>query len=378
MLADFNYTTTVRRFATRFPLLSYVGIQIVFWIVSNNLLVLILYCHALFVSDVFNVPAQDKIAPIIIVSTIISIMYGVVLGISDYYLDRHYFRKMVLGKMILVKVFISLATSAFIFGILSFVLIGNYVPYLIPVQGISINRHSWEYIIWLFVIYYLLMTLLIGFINQVNKKYGPGVLVPLVLGKYRNPVEEMRVFMFMDLKSSTTIAEILGHLKYSAFIRDSFYDINQVLSPYNAEIYQYVGDEIVVSWRVNSDIVYERCASFFFACKQQFLKRSDYYREKYGFFPEFKAGLHMGIVTAVEIGDIKRDIAYHGDTINTTARIQSVCNQFDKEFLVSMYLLEKTGINAYFNTQPLGLIQLKGKMNQIGIASIEGKISNTS
>ncbi len=43
----------------------------------------------------------------------------------------------------------------------------------------------------------------------------------------------------------------------------------------------------------------------------------------------------MGKVTAVEIGDIKRDIAYHVDTLNTAARIQSVCNEYNKDFLVS-------------------------------------------
>ena len=98
------------------------------------------------------------------------------------------------------------------------------------------------------------MTLVISFINQVNKKYGPGVLVPLLLGKYRNPQEEERIFMFMDLKSSTTVAEELGHLKYSSFIRDCFMDINQVLLPFNAQVYQYVGDEIVVTWTVSDGL----------------------------------------------------------------------------------------------------------------------------
>jgi adenylate cyclase len=83
------------------------------------------------------------------------------------------------------------------------------------------------------------MTMVLYFIIQVNKKYGPGILLPLLLGKYRTPIEEERIFMFMDLRASTTLAEKLGHLKYSAFIRDSFMDINHVVSSFNAEIYQY-------------------------------------------------------------------------------------------------------------------------------------------
>jgi len=96
-------------------------------------------------------------------------------------------------------------------------------------------------------------TILISFINQVNKKYDPGILLPLLLGKYCEAKEEDRIFMFMDLKSSTATAERLGHLKYSAFIRDYFSDINDVLYRFRAQVYQYVGDEIVVTWPESED-----------------------------------------------------------------------------------------------------------------------------
>jgi hypothetical protein len=49
-----------------------------------------------------------------------------------------------------------------------------------------------------------------SFINLINKKLGPGVLIPMLLGKYRNPREEERIFMFMDLKASTTLQKIIS------------------------------------------------------------------------------------------------------------------------------------------------------------------------
>ena len=79
----------------------------------------------------------------------------------------------------------------------------------------------------------------------------------------------------------------------------------------------------------------------------------------------------MGKVTAVEIGDIKRDIAYHGDTLNTAARIQSVCNEYNKDFLISEYLLDKINLNHNFKTERLGMILLKGKASKVGIASVD-------
>ncbi|KAK6020557.1 hypothetical protein OSTOST_13787 [Ostertagia ostertagi] len=211
---------------------------------------------------------------------------------------------------------------------------------------------------------------MISFINQMNRRYGPGVLVPLLLGRYRNPREEERIFLFMDLKSSTSIAENLGHIQYSAFIRDAFSDINQDIAEYNAQIYQYVGDEIVLTWHTREGLRNFSCIRFFFACEKRLHGRSQYYQQHYGWIPEFKAGLHEGKVTAVEIGEIKLEVAYHGDTINTTARIQSVCNDYGKTLLVSENLLQKlTTLGDGFESEPLGAIQLKGKAEDITIYS---------
>jgi adenylate cyclase len=175
----------------------------------------------------------------------------------------------------------------------------------------------------------------------------------------------------MDLKSSTQIAERLGHMKYSAFIRDSFMDINTMLSSYRAQVYQYVGDEVVVTWTVNDGLQKLSCVQFFFACEEKFKERSAHYLKQFGQVPEFKAGLHMGKVTVVEVGNIKRDIAYHGDTMNTAARIQSVCNQYNKNFLTSKYVFENSEIEKHYFTESLGLIELKGKNQPVEIASIE-------
>lgn len=78
----------------------------------------------------------------------------------------------------------------------------------------------------------------------------------------------------------------------------------------------------------------------------------------------------MGKVTAVEIGEIKRDIAYHGDTLNTAARIQSMCNQYEKKFLVSDFLLKTSGLTNEYQVEEIGNIILKGKTEAVGISSV--------
>ncbi len=45
------------------------------------------------------------------------------------------------------------------------------------------------------------------------------------------------------------------------------------------------------------------------------------YRDRFGAVPEFRAALHCGEIVAGEIGDVRREIAYVGDTLNVAARL---------------------------------------------------------
>jgi adenylate cyclase len=65
------------------------------------------------------------------------------------------------------------------------------------------------------------------------------------------------------------------------------------------------------------------------------------YMAKYGVYPEFKAGMHGGQVIVTWIGELKKEIVYIGDVLNTTARIQEHCKQLEKEFLISEDLLNR-------------------------------------
>ena len=100
------------------------------------------------------------------------------------------------------------------------------------------------------ILYWAAACLMGIFILQVSDKFGQGILLNFLLGRYHKPKEESRIFMFMDLKSSTTIAEKLGNLKFGSFLKDYYSDITDAIRYSKAEVYQYVGDEIVLSWPV--------------------------------------------------------------------------------------------------------------------------------
>ncbi|WP_459210803.1 adenylate/guanylate cyclase domain-containing protein [Aquimarina rhabdastrellae] len=221
------------------------------------------------------------------------------------------------------------------------------------------------------LIYTVFSAILFSFLRFVEDKFGKGVLFKLLLGRYKIPKEEKRIFMFLDLKSSTAYAEKLGHLKYSQLLQECFYDINEVIKAYDAEIYQYVGDEAVLSWPYHKGIYNNNCIKVFFAFQDLLYKKKKAYLEKHGVFPQFKAGLHGGKVMAVEIGVIKKELAYHGDVINISSHIQKECNTYEVSLIISNELLENLENINTFKQNYIGNINLKGKKKKVKIHAID-------
>ncbi len=225
-------------------------------------------------------------------------------------------------------------------------------------------------IFWLIVVYFIICSLIFSFIKIANEKFGKGVFLKLLVGRYKRPREEERIFMFLDLQASTSIAEQLGHYKYSELIQDCFYDLNLITPKYDAEIYQYVGDEAVLSWPYIKGLANNNCVDLFYDFQQRLLKKEKTYMKKYGLLPKFKAGIHGGKLIVTEVGTIKKEIAYHGDVINTTARIQGECNKYEEWLLASESLLNDLNLNGKFETTTLGSITLKGKEEKVPLYAI--------
>lgn len=195
---------------------------------------------------------------------------------------------------------------------------------------------------------------------EIDRKLGPGNLWKMLSGKFIKPREEERIFMFIDLKSSTSFAEKIGHLEYSRFLQNCYQDFS-IVDRYRADIYQYVGDEVVVSWNPKKGTDNDNFLKAFFAFTDLLKKKTDYYQKEYGITPYFKAGANIGPVIITEVGDIKREITYHGDTLNTAARIQEKCNELNAPLLISEPLFKLIKNKAAYKIDDVGTIHLKGK-----------------
>ena len=225
------------------------------------------------------------------------------------------------------------------------------------------------------IIITLIVTLGMGFIAafvlMLRRMLGQNALLNFFTGRYFKPVEEERIFMFLDLSSSTQIAEKIGHLKFHVFLNEFFYDITDAILAAEGEIYKYVGDEVIVSWRVMDGTKNSRCIQSFFEIQKIMEQKKGKYLNKFGYIPHFRAGIHCGPVIVGEMGDYKREIAFLGDTVNTTARIQEACKEFKSDLIVSSEFLKKLSLANDYKVKSIGEIRLKGKEIPVELFGIE-------
>lgn len=219
------------------------------------------------------------------------------------------------------------------------------------------------------IIYWMILFVITQLYIEINEKYSPGVFIDIITGKYMQPKIEKRIIMFMDLKDSVSIAEKLGHVENFKFIRDFIFHVSMALIEHDGRIYQYVGDEIVVSWLYEKKNA-KKCMNAIIEARKNLQQNSDQFRRNYDIIPEFRVGIHMGDVTVGEIGVIKKDLAMSGDTMNTAARIQSACNELNQKFIMSKDFMDNSDLTEW-QGESLGIVDLKGKAKGIELFSLK-------
>ncbi|MEO8210577.1 MAG: adenylate/guanylate cyclase domain-containing protein [bacterium] len=305
----------------------------------------------------------------------IGLLFGLFTSMFEIYFIDKRLRRVQFSKAIILRTLFYVSACALIIIAVAASRVGheaevNYIDALSHEDLISYIS-STEFIE--ILIYSIVLSFFANFIRQINRLLGQNVLWNYVRGKYQLPLEEELIFMFLDLKSSTTIAERIGLKKNHEFLNDFFHDMTDPILECKGKIYQYVGDEIVITWQLNEGIKNVNCIKCFFLIQKKVLANKNLYIDKYGVYPEFKAGLHFGKVITGEMGEIKKDIVYHGDTVNTSARIQTECNVYGKTLLISKELSDKLNFKNKYKFESIGFIRLRGKEKKLELYSIEEK-----
>jgi adenylate cyclase len=263
----------------------------------------------------------------------------------------------------------ALAAARFLYYLACFILIPDFVAWLarlirpdIAAADLAVQRH---------VLLYFAFALGVNLLMGVRRMLGVRNLWALTLGRYRRPIEEEHVVAFLDLKGSTPLAERLGPAPYHDFLNDVFFDVADAITESGGNVYQYVGDEIVVTWSAKRGIRNADCIAFLFAVEDALAARRDAYLAQYDSAPSLRGALHIGPLMVGEIGDLKRQIVMIGDTMNTAARIEGACRKFGRDYIASVDLLRRVGeLPPRVKAESLGLVPLAGKVSELELFAL--------
>ena len=313
----------------------------------------------------------SRTIPVLIFASLANVLVGLIVGVLEVvYLEKRFSNRTLSAKFF-YKFLIYLA--------LFIIIIVIFYPVAYAVEtGISLLKvDAWQQLGRFLISISFLITLLhlsVRFMvcliySAISENLGHHVLLNFFSGKYHKPKIEKRVFMFLDMKSSTTIAETLGHIKYFKLL-ETYYNImsDPIINSYG-EVYQYIGDEIVISWNSGKGFNQANCIKCFFDIHDHLNKHKEVLAHEFGFEIGFKAGIHFGEVTIGEIGALKKEIVFTGDVLNTTARIQSLCKELKSDLLISGAIKELLPHSNYqFSSK--GEIELKGRNKKEELFSV--------
>lgn len=304
---------------------------------------------------------------------VIGFAVGVIFYAVTRALDTPVVRQRPYGIMILIHALFALLIVPFILIALS-VFDSIRIYHEIKLEHIQSRLMSANSLVML--TYYSVVSFIFVMINQINRKFGPGNLRKLISGAFYHPREVELIFMFLDLKDSTMHAERLGHKTFGRLIQDCFIDMS-IVSDFGAQFYQYVGDESILFWTVEEGLRDHNCLYAYFAFCRRLERRREYYWERYGMFPVFKAGINIGLATVLEVGEIKREIAYLGDVLNTAARIQGQCKVYQENLLIAESLHSQlTSAPDDLVIELIGSTELKGKSESVALYSVMERINS--
>lgn len=306
------------------------------------------------------------------ITTIGSFILGIFFGIVEVFVFDKVFRKVSFFTKLLSKTFIYIFFISLFFNVVT--LLNSSLT-----KGLSIfhpevldsSRLFFTNSLFFAVLFYAGgIIAVILFLFEINDNLGQGIVTNFIIGKYHKPRYENRIFLFIDLNSSVAIAEKLGNTTYFEFLKDYYAEMTDAIEKYYGKIYQYVGDEIVITWKSKKGLKHNNCLHCFFKIKEHFCKIGNVFKDKFGIAPEFKGAIHIGIVATGEIGVLKKEIFFSGDVLNTTSRMEGLCHKLDEDCLISENLINELAPDNKLSFKKINSQLLKGKSMDINLYAV--------
>jgi adenylate cyclase len=199
------------------------------------------------------------------------------------------------------------------------------------------------------------------FVLQMGRLVGFRTLGDILFGRYHRPRTEERFFLFVDVAGSTPLAERVGTDAIHRFLGEVFRVASDPIDEHRGEVYQYVGDELVITWTVAEGRDGAQPLACFFAIEAALERAAADFEREFGTAPRLRAALHGGPVVTGEVGGSRRAIVFHGDVMNTTSRLEQATRDLARQFLVSGDARERLAHSDRFALEDLGLHRLRGR-----------------
>lgn len=207
---------------------------------------------------------------------------------------------------------------------------------------------------------------------ELRRLIGPGVFGAVLFGRYRYPRPERRLFLILDVVGSTTLAERLGPERFLAFLNRWVHTLTEPLLTAKGRIYRYVGDEAILTWEWTGDAA-DRALAFAVDATRAIAADKAVWKRDFGEMPRMRIALHGGPVIAGEMGDLKREIAFLGDTLNTASRIAGVAKDYDALAVASAAAVEGATLPAGLDRRDLGPVVLRGKAEPVTLVELTSR-----
>lgn len=205
---------------------------------------------------------------------------------------------------------------------------------------------------------------------EIGHLLGFGTLASLLSGRYTRPRREQRAFLLVDMKGSTGLAEHLGPVRFHDLLNDFFRDVADGALECSAEIHKYVGDEAILTWKLAGNAIDSDVLACPFVIRDLIEAQREDYRRRYGAAPQFRAALHCGEIVTGQIGDVRREIAFAGDTLNVAARLLDSAKGAGFDILVSTDLLARAVLPPGIEARPLPTLDVRGRTASLAVAAL--------
>ena len=211
---------------------------------------------------------------------------------------------------------------------------------------------------------------------QLSSLVGASTLRDIALGRYHRSRIEERFFLFIDIVGSTPLAERLGPASVHDFLNRVFQIASDPIDDHGGDVYQYVGDEVVITWTLAEGRSAARPIACYFAVKNALDRAAKEFESEFGAFPRLRAALHAGPVITGEVGGSRRAIVFHGDVMNTTSRIENATRDLGRPFLVSEDALRRLDGKEAYHMLDLGEQQLRGREARVRLYAPELRVGS--